>query len=160
MKNLLLIVAFTTGSFIGRVYGQYNPSMQCGIYFDYDAVGNRVKRSYDCKNLADPWYPPASSSKMAGSDRAGKEYENQDAILVYPNPTSGAFTIRLSGVPKEPIHFHWYNDQLQILGSGHITEVIYSGDISGWADGVYILRVYEGNKVHAFKIVKVTSVGR
>ncbi len=155
------------------LYAQGGSNKICGIYFDYDALGNRVKRSYDCRSADEPIDPPTEATNT-GTTTGGKprkapprdSTQNPDgfwgatsqAPLLFPNPTSGLFTLQLPSPPEKPLHFHWYNQSLQILGSGTISGPQYKGDISAWPDGVYLLQVYHGGGAYSFKVVKATGV--
>ncbi len=156
---LLLALAGNTAS------AQSNPPV-CGIYYDYNAVGQRIKRSYDCRAIPDGGggHTPGgggSTSRMAPPGREGAVLSTPEklssGIEVYPNPTAGPYTIALSGAPKEPVHYHWYNERGQILSSGIMKEQKASGNIASWADGVYLLQVYTPAGTESFRVVKVTS---
>lgn len=155
------------------LYAQGGSNKICGIYFDHDAVGNRVKRSYDCRSMQQgPEDPPALTSTSGGFQprlapphtpapkNAGADGSVDGAPVLFPNPTSGLFTLQLPAPPETPLHFHWYNASLQILGSGTISAAAYKGDISAWPDGVYILHVYQAQNMHRFKVVKTTGGGQ
>lgn len=151
-----------------------NPKI-CGIYFDYDAVGNRVKRTYDCRNVDEKSEDPsatASSRPAAGGKprKAAPQNTSEEvtdplsgaqttALLLFPNPTTGPLTLRLASAPETPLHFHWYNEALQILGSGSISTTEYKSDISAWPDGIYTLRLYRADEVYSFRVIKVTGAG-
>lgn len=133
----------------------------CGIYFDHDASGNRIKRSYACRVHPDPngpvvVYPPGPTSRQVSGQPAAESAAGT-TVTVYPNPTSGPYTIALSEVPKKPVHFHWYNERGQILTSGQITGRDASGGIGAWPDGIYLLQVYAPGGTQSFRVVKKTE---
>lgn len=174
MKSLFTFLILLAAA---PLYAQKEPETQlaappkiCGIYFDYDAVGNRVKRSYDCRNPDDTYEPPKEASRPNTTGATDPRHTpplvqnpaafqslTDKAPVLFPNPTSGPFTLQLPAIPEIPLHFHWYNQEMQILGSGTIATQAYKGDISAWPDGIYILRVYHGNDTYIFRIVKATA---
>src|SRR5580658_8997 len=67
---------------------QTTSEYSCGyIYYSYDAAGNRTKREvYDC-------------SGGGGEEEKGNVYQDTTQNLmetVFPNPTSGSFTVQFS----------------------------------------------------------------
>lgn len=166
MKKRLLVITLLLGSAI-PVWSQNTntgPSVICGIYYDYDAAGNRIRRMYDCREMEEPIGDEPQSFALNGMGKSAppkSQKPGTDAglgyISLFPNPTAGSYTVKLSKAPEKPMHFHWYTDQMQILSSGTISSETFTGDISSWADGVYILRVYSATEQHSFKVVKVTA---
>jgi hypothetical protein len=143
-----------------------NP-LVCGIYFDYDASGNRIKRYYDCKDpySADPGGPtgptgPISTrrrgtqgtvtmTRNAGVSKDGAQVE----VQVAPNPTTGAFTITIPEAIKT--HFHLYDDKGKIISSGQIEGTQYHGNITALASGSYMVVVYFKDKAYSFKLIRL-----
>jgi len=117
----------------------------CGIVNVYDEAGNRTKRVYFCNN-GDP-YP----SKQNPANAETLEYQPVDAL--YPNPTTGKFSITFSkplqnanilvtGVNGKPIQ--------QFKASGSQVDF----DLSAVAAGVYFVRIEESGKVITKKVIK------
>lgn len=76
----------------------------------------------------------------------------QSAVKVYPNPSSGLFTI--SGVTQE-LTYSLYNVLGQQVQSGRLSESSASVNISSASNGVYVLKVADkaGNQAN-FKLIK------
>lgn len=80
---------------------------------------------------------------------------NHDMISIYPNPTNGVITvvnadkqnqlesIEIINVLGEKI----YSASLKLQASKEI-------DLSGFPDGIYVIKIYSGESVHTEKIVK------
>lgn len=170
MKKLICALTLVTGT-MTTLWSQTIPTRLCGIYYDYDAAGNRIRRMYDCREGSVSIGGEPQSAGLNGMGKSippGKQQEvrqhnspttaaEQVYISLFPNPTSGKYTLKLSSIPEKPVHFHWYTDQMQILSSGSISSETFSGDISTWADAIYILRVYNETEVYTFKVVKVST---
>ncbi len=118
----------------------------CGIYYDYDAAGQRTKRSYDCRvpNDGNPTLPPIKEPSSL-------------PIRLYPNPTGGPYTVEFLEPLQEPVHYHWYSPDGQILGGGIFSEPRTNGDIAAWADGTYILVAYLPEGAEAIRVLKITQ---
>ncbi|RYD51742.1 MAG: T9SS type A sorting domain-containing protein [Sphingobacteriales bacterium] len=176
MKTLFSFVLLTSILSSGTLLAQRQPVLtRCGIYFDHDAVGNRVKRSYDCRMV----YISRSNSQTADStdstnlnralrkappqtpvvdaDPNGPMTASMADLVVYPNPTTGVFTIQLPAMPQTPVHYHWYDAQYRILTSGTLTSQTFKGDISTWADGTYLLQVYWQDRIYGTRIIKISG---
>jgi hypothetical protein len=119
----------------------------CGIYFDYDAAGNRIKRYYDCKTIEPGPEEPIEISTfypdISGSDGYAR---------IFPNPALSYVSISFSR-PVEHVHFHLYDAKGSILQSGSITGSSYRIELSGYADGIYLIALKDGDKQYRFKIV-------
>ncbi|RYD53232.1 MAG: T9SS type A sorting domain-containing protein [Sphingobacteriales bacterium] len=147
-------------------------AVRCGIWYEYDAVGNRVLRYYDCREETnEPENPSGRGMRRAASVASGpsktadglaKDVLNKtpkaQAVTVYPNPTVEAFHIDLQWTPDQPLHFHWYDAQGRIVGSGTFSGPSYQGKMGAWTDGSYWLHLYEGAQtIGSWKIIKSTS---
>lgn len=137
--------------------------MWCGIWYDYDKSGNRIKRYYDCKDLRDDNGPiepspdenpllPKFGSKDSTHQKGIDKLTN--SVTVYPNPTADKFSIRL---PKAGTHthFHIYDAKGAIITSGYIDGELYNGNMGLLAPGNYIFVVYYESKPYKFIITKI-----
>ena len=75
-----------------NVTAQQLPLNTCGIVNIYDAAGNRTKRTFFCNNGAP--YP----TKIVATDAPLMEFQPVDAL--YPNPTTGRFSVTFSKALK------------------------------------------------------------
>jgi len=151
MFLLILSIVFVSG------FTQQIPVGSCGIVNIYDAAGNRTKRTYFCNNGTNP-YPqrPAGQSTNAAtatdpSAGSGSEFQEVDAL--YPNPTTGKFSVTFSNALD--------NATIQILDAGGkaIRQVKAKGnriefDLSAQASGVYYIRIKQSGRTIIKKIVK------
>jgi hypothetical protein len=83
---------------------------------------------------------------------SGEAFNLGAAVKVYPNPSSGLFTI--SGVTEE-LTYSLYNVLGQQVQSGRLSQSSASINISSASNGIYVLQVADtaGNQVN-FKLIK------
>lgn len=96
-----------------------------------------------------------SKTTIIGSKKVVEEASGSISItnVVYPNPTSGKFTI--SGKGYEQAKYLVVNIMGQILKRGQIVNFNdETVDLSEAENGVYIVRILEGEEVASFRIVK------
>jgi len=158
MKKITLTCIAVAGIF--AAYAQ--TSQRCGIYYDYDATGNRVKRYYDCK-LFDPANPypdgitnqqPQAGARMAGGSNEDASSTDASSIVVYPNPTHDALHIKFSEAAPHT-HFHLYDGKGGIVQAGNISGQEYSCNLGALAPGLYHLHILYKGKPHSFKVTKL-----
>jgi hypothetical protein len=126
---------------------QQLPANTCGIVNIYDAVGNRIKRTYFCNNGTDP-YP---ARKQQDAPKTTEEIQQVDAL--YPNPTTGKFLVTFS----------------QALKNAHVAIVDVNGktvsrftangnmidfDLSTSPAGIYFIRIDDTGNILIKKVVK------
>jgi len=135
---------------------------RCGIYYDYDAAGNRVKRYYDCK-MFDPNnpYPDAgtnppggSSARMLGANEAAATQNNASLITIYPNPANDFVNIKLNEAAPHT-HFHLYDGKGSIVLAGDISGQEYRCNLAAVAPGLYHLNILYKGKPYRFKLTKL-----
>ena len=164
MKNKWILFAiFIMYGFTG--FAQQIPLNTCGLVHIYDASGNRTKRIYFCNNGGA--YPtkiqnPASfksESKdslhngLAAIKDISQNMEFQVIDALYPNPTTGKFSITFSKA---------LNNAKVFITDGHgktINHFRSSGnkvdfDLSKYAAGVYFIRVDDAGNIINKKVVK------
>lgn len=158
MKTILPLFLAFLGIVPNWLHAQINggppvATQKCGIYFDYDAAGNRIKRYYDCKDIT------GGTGNQGGSPNArivngdpGHQAKQAGEVTVSPNPTAGRFRIQLS--EDKRTHFHLYDNKGAIISSGFIEGQSYHGDITNLASGVYVLVVYYHDLPYTFRIVR------
>ena len=125
MKTLLSIFALITVTLSGFSQASTN----CHIIYQYDACGNRIKRTKDC--------PSASGSRFAKPVT-----ESAFEMKVFPNPTNAAFSVYFDKVVSE--------GYLQLIDmKGNIIQTkaangsnYYNFDIAHLAQGAYIITFY------------------
>jgi len=120
------------------------------IAYRYDAAGNRISRQYvvDLRS--------ASVVKSENPDTiAIKNQLGEPEITVYPNPTKGALSVKISGSSEEQkIDMKLYSPQGALLKNIIKTSETTPIDMSSYPSGWYILRVIIDKKPVEFKIIK------
>lgn len=142
--KLWILSAFLLHYAVNSVAQQLNLG-ECGIVCTYDAAGNRLKRVYFCNNGIDPYPTRAQPVKEI------TEVQTTDAL--YPNPTTGAFTIEFS----KPLQGAWISiidNNGKLLSRTKNSGSLVVFDLSSYAAGVYYVRIEEGKNVITKKVVK------
>jgi Secretion system C-terminal sorting domain len=131
-------------------FAQQIPLGSCGIINHYDAAGNRIKRFYYCYNGGPYQGRAINKNELTKADET-TEFQNVDAL--YPNPTTGKFSVTFSKELKNAIVY--LTDLqgkviLQFKASGSKVDF----DISGVAAGAYFVRIEDNGKVITKKVIK------
>ena len=153
-KNIIFIMIFSV--MVASAFAQQIPVGSCGIVNIYDAAGNRTKRTYFCNNGTDPYpqRPAGQNTTLATTDSsAGTELEFQEVDALYPNPTTGKFSVTFSkALDNAVIHILDANGKIitRIKANGNKVDF----DLSARAAGVYYVRIEENGKSITKKVVK------
>ncbi|RYY09694.1 MAG: T9SS type A sorting domain-containing protein [Chitinophagaceae bacterium] len=142
----------------------------CGIFYEYNTAGHRIKRHYDCQPVPnddnvpmEDWEDWQVLNFPDGPSEGGKFADNQDStiqvsfqpldITVSPNPTAGNINI---SVPSSDIisHYHLKDATGKSILKGNIFSRSHHLNLSDLPAGIYFLIVYHGNLKEGFKIVK------
>ncbi|MBD3723956.1 MAG: T9SS type A sorting domain-containing protein [Flavobacteriaceae bacterium] len=87
------------------------------------------------------------------SSLSNENFDFDNDILLYPNPTSDKVTLRLSNL--NVTQFDLYNELGQLIQTNKINELIMSIDLESFSTGVYLLQIKKENKlIRIFKIIK------
>jgi hypothetical protein len=70
-----------------------------------------------------------------------EEVENSLAVSIYPNPSSGLFTVRLNTINSGSYILSIYNDLGQCLDQFESNEVNYSFQLDNYKPGIYVIQV-------------------
>ncbi|MDP1622684.1 MAG: PKD domain-containing protein [Bacteroidales bacterium] len=99
--------------------------------------------------------PPTKPAVLTGNNEKSARLE-KDFFRIYPNPTTGEFTLALNGyVPSEKISVAVYDMNGGIVLSGEITdEMKHVFSLSGKPAGLYLIRVISGNQHGSSRIIK------
>lgn len=161
-KRAILPVLFVLLSIFG--YAQQLPVGSCGIVHIYDASGNRIKRIYFCNNGSDP-YPArmqldktrkAASLKdenLVAAEKPSQNVEIQKINALYPNPTTGKFSITFSKklqharILLTDIHGKVI---LKFTGSGYKIDF----DLSPVPSGTYFIKILDSGNTISKKVIK------
>ncbi|MEZ4772747.1 MAG: T9SS type A sorting domain-containing protein [Bacteroidia bacterium] len=119
MKNLLLFFL----SLPLAAFAQIGPPCTPEVVLSYDAAGNRIQRKEICDEN-----PPQN------------RLENpQAALLVYPNPHDGRFSVRITN--DIDVQIWLYDRQGRLILSAGLPPEGLKIDLSAHPAGVYYLRV-------------------
>jgi hypothetical protein len=124
---------------------------QTNFTFTYDAAGNLTQRIYEVNmqaSQARKGNPSKDSSNVVAlSDRL--------KVTIFPNPTKGELKIQVSGVENNvEVDLALYNPNGQVMLRRKGQQGLSEMDLSGYADGWYLLKVQSGVTVLNFKIIK------
>ncbi|MBR4392383.1 MAG: T9SS type A sorting domain-containing protein [Bacteroidales bacterium] len=113
----------------------------CQVQFSYDASGNRTSRNIVIERIPSNDNKPADSRDLA--------YE------LFPNPTTGQFSIRL----KEPqtdskIHATLTTNAGKTLETREIHGTQSDFDLSGQSNGIYFLEIRTPEGTQTWKVIK------
>lgn len=113
------------------------------LVFKYDADGNRTRRtvSENCGQLRDAL-------------EISEVTDNEEEMMVYPNPTSGIFKISMTkDFEEESSHYELYDVNGVMIMRNRLkkeTDI----DIGGLPSGVYLLKIVSGDDVISRIILK------
>lgn len=127
-------------------FAQQLPLNACGIVHTYDASGNRLKRVYFCNNGVNP-YP----TKANQPNSVTEEVQMVDAL--YPNPTTGKFSVTFSKALKNVgISITDVNGKevLHLKGNGYKIDF----NLSSIPAGTYFIRINDSGNIITKKVVK------
>jgi len=144
MKQLLLIILS-----IIAVKTEAQSLQTCGIYYDYDQAGNRIKRYYACNTVV-----RNMRTANPGNDSIQSELYKGYDVKVFPNPVKDFFTIKLPGV-KGSSHFHLYDTKGSIIVGKDITAEETQYNIVALATGTYHLSIKYNEKLYYFELLKI-----
>lgn len=81
------LLSFVVNTAFSQVYVSQGG---CGIKYDYDAAGNRIKRKLHC------WGVPPLPNRPANNDSSKLIATDKLTMQVYPNPTHDVFNVTFS----------------------------------------------------------------
>ncbi len=119
------------------------------INFSYDASGNRTSRYLIQTGL--------KGSKEGLQNRGPEGFSlEKGKVLLYPNPTSGLLNFEIKSTEDEGLDI---KVKVYTISGGLIVEEKHSTarfevDITGQANGTYLLDLYVNNKKQGFTIIK------
>jgi hypothetical protein len=102
-----------------------------------------------------PYCPPPAKESIAAVSET--QFAPATSFFrIYPNPTTGEFTLALNGlVPFEPVSVIVYDMQGKKIGSAVMTNQIkHSFSLAGYPSGLYLVVVNTGYQFGSSRIVK------
>jgi hypothetical protein len=142
---LAIIICTITNSSAQQGYG-------CAIVFFYDDAGNQVNREYFCGDLDNT----GGKALLVQENNLPKpqNIEVSKITAIYPNPTTGIFSIIFSSDLKDAT-IQIIDLTGKIIQQRKITNTTRETfDISGSPAGTYFLRVVFNGKLITQKIIK------
>ncbi len=132
------------------------PSGGCGIEYTYDAAGNMVLRQYICNNSARA-VSPATSVSEAGKDNKNPETAEkmtsfQKVDILYPNPTTGKFSIKMV-IPLQNTRVEIVNAQGAAILRRNMSGSILEFNLAGNPAGVYFIKIYDKSETFSAQVI-------
>lgn len=144
MRNKFILCA-TILLFTLPGFAQQLPLNSCGIVHTYDASGNRLKRVYFCNNGGP--YPTRAIQTVSITE----EVQLVDAL--YPNPTTGKFSVTFSKPLKNAEVFINGADGKAVQhfeASGNKVDF----NLSAESAGTYFIKINDEGNIIVKKVVK------
>ena len=147
MKMKILKTALV---FIGLAFIAQAGFSQNKVIFAYDAAGNRTSRTIDMSSKSAPQQDtqeeqPAGFSEILAGVR----------ITIYPNPTDGLIKVDIQDLPEgETATLNLYSLSGVLILSKEKVTASTEINITGQADGVYLLKIVAGKEQSEWKIIK------
>lgn len=125
-------------------------SQETTVHITYDDCGNRVLRHLDIEKIEEN----GKAVEAGGLLEVASDYIGGLEVFLYPNPTGGNVTVKLSDDNDSPL------DAVLTTVTGVIVEYYrfdglqHEFDLSSQPAGVYLLRLVLYNETRTWKIVK------
>jgi len=129
-----------------KAEGQTLPAGSCGIVYTYDAAGNRTQRQYVCNNGV-----MAIKEILVGNQQILAD-EIQATEVLYPNPTTGIFNVKLTqSLNNAIVTISDVSGRLVMRKKENGNILNY--DLSGQASGEYIIAIKQDGKLIKLKVI-------
>lgn len=114
--------------------------------------GSVVADAYTPMNLGTPVFAPVWTYMIEGNDSLTSISEtlSNSNIIIYPNPITSF--VNLKGTESFSLNCKIYSSQGQLIKTGEVNNSII--DLTDLNKGVFILQLYQENKLRAFKLIK------
>ena len=127
---LVLLLSFVMGA-------------QVVVSYDYDAMGNRIKREI------------VLSRSMENTEKPLTETISSKSISIYPNPTAGLLKISISGwETTDKCKFTIFSLKGALIQEIQVSSSVTEIDLSDESDGMYLLNIELNESKSAWKIIK------
>jgi hypothetical protein len=144
---------------------------QTSVKYGYDAAGNRTNRTII---MPAPPAPPQDSTEMIVEDEGDifasvPDIENDEEapqeiytdvlsevlITIYPNPTKGLLTVKMSNMPRHAASsLTLFDIQGRVVTQQQSLSDENKLDISAQPAGTYVMRIVMGSETVSWKIIK------
>lgn len=120
---------------------------QGGIEYEYDAAGNRIRRSIEVLRIASD----TSGNGVEQANHLSKEM----GVSVYPNPVQNTLSITISNLPNdEVVAIYLYDITGKSIYTNENASQINSIDFSILRPGLYHVKILIGSRELYYKIMK------
>ena len=125
-------------------------SQETTVHFTYDDCGNRVLRHLDIEKIEEN----GKAVEAGGLLEVASDYIGGLEVFLYPNPTGGNVTVKLSDDNDSPL------DAVLTTVTGVIVEYYrfdglqHEFDLSSQPAGIYLLKLILIDETRTWKIVK------
>jgi Secretion system C-terminal sorting domain len=145
MKKLLITVLLLISA--TQIFAQ----TECYIKYSYDASGNRIKREFICAGR-----DTLLGNPPIGLRRPNTVTCNTTEVTVYPNPSTGVYTVAFSLATKDAF-LQIINFSGQQVLEKPLQELKSEVDISNLANGLYTFVIKTSWGIESRRVVKISS---
>ena len=126
------------------------------IEFEYDAAGNRTKRTILLSSLRSAIAEETiDEEEMEEAPQVFTDILAQSTIHIYPNPTKGLLIVEITGNSEnKPVSLQVYDMNGRILLQESNVVSSFTIDLSNKPAGIYILRLMTDTEKNEWKIIK------
>ena len=144
MKKILILIAILVG-FNEISFSQVNANLDY-VKIDYDAAGNRIKRSIIIQN--DP-------EVVASSDNDKLDKQKENVLKIYPNPVSDNLSIELLLEENKTVEVALIDLNGKLIKKFSIANGINNFNLHDLAPGEYILNAILESEKKSWKLTKL-----
>jgi hypothetical protein len=149
MKQLLIILFISCSPAILH-------AQQTKVVISYDGNGNRVRREIVTYKNA-----PANNDLSSSWELNAGRFNMPATFKVYPNPSQDVFNVAIDAISlKEKCELILIDQAGKELYRQVITQSVTPVSTRQFADGVYYIVLYSGDKKENTKVVKITGIAR
>jgi len=107
--------------------------------------------------LGGPYCIVTDKASVVTADNEPVVKRESNFFRIYPNPTTGTFTLTLNGyVPSEKINVEVFNMKGEVISSTEmVDEFKHEFSLAGKPAGLYLVKVISGGQTGSSRIVKI-----
>ena len=147
------------GHIVGQLYGGFaacSGTVDNGTADYYGKFDTSWNGGFNSSTRLRDWLDPNNSGPITLDGEYASVLSNDDAtatisIEIYPNPTSGLLNVTL----ENPATYNIYDLSGKLIQSGSFNQVENQLNIKELANGIYFLRIQDGNNSITEKISKI-----
>jgi hypothetical protein len=148
MKKLIYLLLLVLFVFIT---GPIDLLCQTTVNFDYDDNGNRTSRALEAYKSAQVQFPVQESVLK---DEVLEDESSILSINLYPNPADCYLTVDIQSPNSDLIEYYVFDLNGNQLINGELQPGGNQLNVSSLKNGLYILRIKQGDIIDDWKIVK------